>query len=166
MLLVSARLMAAYNIPNNSSSSASDSVLCLRPVWKHVPEEGRLSFGRILRVFTEGAIVTLRDGKTRYIVPEIHSSNRQMNSQTTAVYSVNCFRSFFGVHLRCSYDFLCSSCNINRKTCRGQQCLIRNEPFGLSGYLCRVQEVQSKCHPVAPNDSPRARVCARRSKRH
>ncbi|KIM69511.1 hypothetical protein SCLCIDRAFT_19378 [Scleroderma citrinum Foug A] len=87
LLLVSARLMAAYNIPNNSSSSASDSVLCLRPVWKHVPEEGRLSFGRILRVFTEGAIVTLRDGKTRYIVPEIHSSNRQMNSQTTAVYS-------------------------------------------------------------------------------
>jgi len=96
--------MAAYNIPNNSSASTSDSALRLPSVWKHVPEEGHLSFGRILRVFTEGAIVTLRDGKTRYTVPDIHSNNRQMNSRTTEVYSVNCFRPFFGVYLQCSYD--------------------------------------------------------------
>lgn len=93
--------MAAYNIPN-SSLSTPGSTPRLLPVWKYVPE-GHLSFGRILRVFAEGAIVTLRDGKTRYTVPDIHSNNRQMNSQTTTVYSVNHLGSFFGMHLPCSH---------------------------------------------------------------
>ncbi|KAL4078182.1 hypothetical protein V8B97DRAFT_2073630 [Scleroderma yunnanense] len=87
LFLVSARLMAAYDIPDANASSTSDGIPRLSPVWMYVPEEGHLSFGKILRIFTEGAIVTLRDGKTRYIVPDIHSTNRQLNSQTTVVYS-------------------------------------------------------------------------------
>ncbi|KAF8839575.1 hypothetical protein BDN67DRAFT_969778 [Paxillus ammoniavirescens] len=81
VLLISTRLMAAYDISDMTSTSES-LPLRIRPVWKHMPTE--ISFGRILQMFHEGAIVTLYEGKIRFIYPEI--DNAKPNSQTVAIY--------------------------------------------------------------------------------
>ncbi|KAF9237789.1 hypothetical protein BU15DRAFT_62984 [Melanogaster broomeanus] len=82
VLLISARLMAAYDI--SDAALASESLpLRIQPVWKHLPTH--ISFGRILQVFHEGAIVTLYEGKIRFIYPEIDDA--RPNTQTTAIYN-------------------------------------------------------------------------------
>ncbi|KAF9226203.1 hypothetical protein BS17DRAFT_533077 [Gyrodon lividus] len=81
LLLISARLMAAYDISDAALTSTSFPVR-IQPVWKHLPTD--ISFGRILQVFHEDAIVTLHEGKVRFIYPEI--DNARPNSQTTAIY--------------------------------------------------------------------------------
>jgi len=72
LLLITTRLMAAYDISDVVlTSGCQSSPLILHTVWKYVPEN--ISFGRILHVFHESAIVTLYEGKVRFVYPEIDS---------------------------------------------------------------------------------------------
>lgn len=54
-------------------------------MWKYVPEN--VSFGRILRVFHESAIVTLYESKLRFIYPEIDKP--EPNAKIVATYNVS-----------------------------------------------------------------------------
>lgn len=77
--------MAAYDISDDIlTSGCQSSPLKLQTVWKYIPED--ISFGRVLRVFREGAIVTLYEGKVRFIYPEI--DNIEPNAKTMATYEV------------------------------------------------------------------------------
>lgn len=77
--------MAAYDISDDVlTSGCESSPLKLQTVWKYVPED--VSFGRILRVFRESAIVTLYEGKIRFIYPEIDQI--EPNAKTIATYEV------------------------------------------------------------------------------
>lgn len=85
--------MAAYDISDDTlTSGCQSSPLKLQTVWKYVPEN--ISFGRILRVFHESAIVTLYEGKLRFIYPEI--DNPEPNAKTISTYKV-CDPFFFRV---------------------------------------------------------------------
>ncbi|KAG8216316.1 hypothetical protein J3R82DRAFT_6383 [Butyriboletus roseoflavus] len=90
LLLITTRLMAAYDIPDDVlTSGCQSSPLKLQAVWKYAPEN--ISFGRILRVFRESAIVTLYEGKIRFIYPEI--DNPEPNAKTIATYERTQFSS-------------------------------------------------------------------------
>lgn len=80
--------MAAYDISDVVlTSGCQSSPLILHTVWKYVPEN--ISFGRILHVFHESAIVTLYEGKVRFVYPEIDSPAG--DAKTIATYQVcNC----------------------------------------------------------------------------
>ncbi|KAG9311902.1 hypothetical protein JVU11DRAFT_8163 [Chiua virens] len=83
LLLITTRLMAAYDISDDALTIASQSPpLKLPAMWKYVPET--ISFGRIIRVFHESAIVTLYGGQLRFIYPEI--DNPEPNAKTIATY--------------------------------------------------------------------------------
>lgn len=77
--------MAAYDISDDTlTSGCQGAPLKLRAVWKYVPEN--ISFGRILRVFHESAIVTMYEGKLRFIYPEIDGP--KPDGKTIATYKV------------------------------------------------------------------------------
>lgn len=77
--------MAAYDISDDVlTSGCQSSPLKLQAVWQYIPEN--ISFGRILRVFRENAIVTLYEGKVRFIYPEI--DNPEPDAKTIATYEV------------------------------------------------------------------------------
>lgn len=77
--------MAAYDISDDAlTSGCESSPLKLQTVWKYVPES--ISFGRILRVVNESAIVTLYQGKLRFIYPDIDDS--EPDAKTLATYKV------------------------------------------------------------------------------
>lgn len=91
LLLITTRLMAAYDISDDVlTSGCQSSPLKLHAVWKYIPKD--VSFGRILRVFRESAIVTLYEGKIRFVYPEI--DNSEPNAKTMATYEV-CDRILF-----------------------------------------------------------------------
>ncbi|KAG6370894.1 hypothetical protein JVT61DRAFT_10917 [Boletus reticuloceps] len=83
LMLISTRLMAAYDISDDTLSSGSRSLpLKLPTVWTYLPED--ISFGRILHVFHESAIVTFYEGKVRFVYPEI--DNLGSDGKTIATY--------------------------------------------------------------------------------
>ncbi|KAH7882281.1 hypothetical protein F5I97DRAFT_1909083 [Phlebopus sp. FC_14] len=82
ILLISTRLMAAYDIPDTNFIPES-SPQSLSPMWIHSPS--KVSFGRILQVFREASIVTLYEGKIRFIRPELDDA--EPNSQITTAYN-------------------------------------------------------------------------------
>lgn len=77
--------MAAYDISDDVlASGCKSSPLKLQRVWKYIPEN--ISFGRILHVFHENAVVTLYEGKLRFIYPDM--DNPQPDAKTIAGYQV------------------------------------------------------------------------------
>jgi len=74
--------MAAYDISDDALTSGSP--LKLQTVWKYVPEN--ISFGRILHVLHESAIVTLYGGKIRFVYPEM--DDPEPNAKTIGTYKV------------------------------------------------------------------------------
>ena len=88
MLLITTRLMVAYDISDGALTSGCQSSPVKPPtVWKCLPE--RISFGRILHVLHESAIVTLYEGKIKFVYPEL--DDPEPNAKTIAIYNVcNC----------------------------------------------------------------------------
>ncbi|KAH0834674.1 hypothetical protein J3R83DRAFT_10189 [Lanmaoa asiatica] len=85
-LLITTRLMAAYDMSDDVLTSGCQSApLKLQTVWKWVPEN--ITFGRILRVFHESAIVTEYEGKVRFIYPEI--DNPEPSAKMIATYKLS-----------------------------------------------------------------------------
>jgi hypothetical protein len=85
--------MAAYDISDDAlTSGCQSSPLKLLTVWKYLPE--KISFGRILHVLHESAIVTLYEGKIRFVYPEI--DDPEPNAKTIATYQV-CDYFFFSL---------------------------------------------------------------------
>lgn len=88
--------MAAYDISDNALTAGCQSSSPKLPtVWKYVPEH--ISFGRVLHVFHESAIVTLYEGKVRFVYPEM--DNPEPNAKTLATYQV-CDYFIFHVGMR------------------------------------------------------------------
>ena len=76
--------MVAYDISDDTLTSGCQK---LPTVWKCLPE--KISFGRILHVLHESAIVTLYEGKIKFVYPELDDS--EPNAKTIATYNVcNC----------------------------------------------------------------------------
>ena len=77
--------MAAYDISDDALISGSQSSPLKPPaVWKYLPE--KISFGRILHILHESAVVTLYEGKIRFVYPEI--DDPEPNAKTIATYQV------------------------------------------------------------------------------
>lgn len=73
VLLVSTRLMAAYNIPSTVPNDFdANSPLLLTPFWQLRP--AGVTFGRLVKMFHEGAIVSLYEGQIRFIRPDLDAS--------------------------------------------------------------------------------------------
>ncbi|KAG0703285.1 hypothetical protein DFH29DRAFT_448225 [Suillus ampliporus] len=74
--------MAAYNIPSNVPN---DSDALLTPFWQLRP--AGVTFGRIVKMVHEGAIVFLYGGKIRFIRPDL--DNSESNAYVIEEYTVS-----------------------------------------------------------------------------
>ncbi|KAG1837283.1 hypothetical protein DFJ58DRAFT_816293 [Suillus subalutaceus] len=73
ILLVSTRLMAAYNIPSTVPNDFdANSPPLLTPFWQLRP--AGVTFGCLVKMFHEGAIVSLYEGQIRFIRPDLDAS--------------------------------------------------------------------------------------------
>ncbi|KAG1890534.1 uncharacterized protein F5891DRAFT_121619 [Suillus fuscotomentosus] len=73
ILLISTRLMAAYNIPSNVPNNVDANLPpLLTPFWQLRP--AAVTFGRFVKLFHEGAIVSLYEGQIRFIRPHLDAS--------------------------------------------------------------------------------------------
>ncbi|OAX33036.1 hypothetical protein K503DRAFT_860017 [Rhizopogon vinicolor AM-OR11-026] len=91
ILLVSTRLIAAYNVPSDIPND-SDSNPRLLPFWQLHP--AAVTFGRFITIFHEGAIVSSYEGQIRFIRPELDAS--EPNAHVIEKYT------FKPSHLQCS----------------------------------------------------------------
>ncbi|KAG0698059.1 hypothetical protein DFH29DRAFT_123154 [Suillus ampliporus] len=64
--------MAAYNIPSTVSNDSDANPPLLTPSWQLRP--AAVTFGRIVKMVHEGAIVSLYDGQIRFIRPGLDDS--------------------------------------------------------------------------------------------
>ncbi|KAG1731653.1 uncharacterized protein EDB91DRAFT_1153939 [Suillus paluster] len=88
ILLVSTRLMAAYNITSTVPSGSDANPPLLTPFWQLRPVA--VTFGRIIKMFHEGAVVSLYDGQIRFIRPDLDDS--EPNAHVIEKYTLRLLR--------------------------------------------------------------------------
>jgi hypothetical protein len=85
ILLVSTRLIAAYNVPSDIPNDSNLNPPLLTAFWQLRP--AAVTFGRFITMFHEGAIVSLYEGQIRFIRPELDAS--EPNAHIIETYAVS-----------------------------------------------------------------------------
>lgn len=86
ILLISTRLIAAYNIPSDIPNDFDSTPPLLTPFWQLRP--AAVTFGRFIKTFHEGPIVSFYEGQIRFIRPELDAS--EPNAHIIEKYAVSC----------------------------------------------------------------------------
>jgi len=77
--------MAAYNVPYDVPSDSDAKPPLLKSFWQLLP--AAVTFGRFIKIFHEGAIVSLYEGEIRFIRPELDAS--EPNAHVIEKYNVS-----------------------------------------------------------------------------